>query len=89
MMGRATLLDRKLEIPVVIGSISELQQKILQHISTVNNANYRTLMKDIGKDRIMILQSVESPILQYHYYVYERKINPKYQESNLIFTLTH
>ena len=67
---------------------SELQQRILWHVGTTNNASYRTLIKEIGRDRITILQSVESLIEHYHY-IEKRKINPKYQKSRLIFMLTH
>src|SRR4051794_30833662 len=75
-------------IPVVTSFFSELQQKILKHIGTTNKASYRTLIKEIGRDRITILQSVESLIEHYHY-IEKRKINPKYQKSRLIFMLTH
>ncbi|MBV9176358.1 MAG: hypothetical protein JO297_04920 [Nitrososphaeraceae archaeon] len=73
--------------PTVISFFSELQQKILIHVGTIKNASYRTLVKEIGRDRITILQSIES-LIEYHY-VEKRKINPKYQKSRLTFMLTH
>jgi len=80
--------DEASKIAGLVPLFSELQQKILWHIGTTNNASYRTLVKEIGRDRITILQSVESLIEHYHY-IEKRKINPKYQKSRLIFMLTH
>ena len=73
-------------IPVLL-YLSDLQSKILRHICTTVNPNYETLVKEIGKDRITILQSLESLIE--HRYVVKRKVNPNYEKSKLFFVPTH
>ena len=73
------------QIPILL-SPSELQGKILSHICTRKNANYASLMKDIKKDRITILQSIES-LIKYHY-IEKEKIHPEHEKSKLIFIPT-
>jgi predicted transcriptional regulator len=73
-------------IPVIL-SLSDLQSEILRHICTTVNPNYGSLVKEIGKDRITILQSLESLIE--HRYVVKQKVNPNYEKSKLFFTPTH
>jgi hypothetical protein len=63
-----------------------LQGKILQHLCTTANANYKTLTKEIGRDRITILQSIES-LIKYHYVEKERN-NPQKEKSKLTFLPT-
>ena len=84
------------QIPTIIGSFTELQQKILSHIGRTYGANYRTLVEDLQRNRITILQSVESLIK--HQYVAKKQISPDesyiiYQRvgtiSSVIFLLTH
>jgi hypothetical protein len=88
--------DSSLQIPTIIGSFTELQQKILSHIGRTYGANYRTLVEDLQRNRITILQSVESLIK--HQYVAKKQISPDesyiiYQRvgtiSSVIFLLTH
>jgi len=73
------------QIPILL-SPSELQGKILSHICTRKNASYASLMKDIKKDRITILQSIES-LIKYHY-IEKEKIHPEREKSKLIFIPT-
>jgi hypothetical protein len=83
----STHLDNiRRRIPVLL-SLSDLQSKILGHICTTVNPNYGTLVKEIGKDRITILQSLESLIE--HRYVIKQKVNPNYEKSKLVFASTH
>jgi hypothetical protein len=60
-----------------------LQGKILRHLCTTANANYKTLTKEIGRDRITILQSIES-LIKYHY-VEKKRDNPQKEKSKLTF----
>jgi hypothetical protein len=73
------------QIPILL-SPSELQGKILSHICTRKNASYASLIKDIKKDRITILQSIESLIK--YYYIEKEKIHPEREKSKLIFIPT-
>jgi hypothetical protein len=63
-----------------------LQGKILRHLCTTPNANYNTLTKEIGKDRITILQSIES-LIKYRY-VEKERANPQNEKSKLTFLPT-
>ncbi len=63
-----------------------LQGKILRHLCTTANANYKTLTKEIGRDRITILQSIES-LIKYSYVEKERD-NPQKEKSKLTFLPT-
>jgi len=63
-----------------------LQGKILRHLCTTANANYKTLTKEIGRDRITILQSIES-LIKYRYVEKERD-NPQNEKSKLTFLPT-
>ena len=73
------------QIPILL-SPSELQGKILSHICTRKNVSYASLIKDIKKDRITILQSIES-LIKYHY-IEKEKIHPEHEKSKLIFIPT-
>jgi hypothetical protein len=79
--------DSSLQIPTIIGSFTELQQKVLSQIGRTYKASYNTLVEDLHKDRITILQSVES--LVKHQYVDKVKVFPDQPKSMLIFILTH
>ena len=63
---------------------SVLQQDILKHIVTTRNAGYDTLMVDIKRDRITILQSLETLVKRN--YVKKVEIGP-YFERNIKFML--
>jgi hypothetical protein len=63
-----------------------LQGKILLHLCKTANANYKTLTKEIGRDRITILQSIES-LIKYRYVEKERD-NPQKEKSKLTFLPT-
>ena len=52
----------------------------------IKNANYKTLIEDIGKDRITIMQSLNS-LVEWRY-IDKIKINPDFEKSKLIFSLT-
>lgn len=63
-----------------------LQGKILRHLCTTPNANYNTLTKEIDRDRITILQSIES-LIKYRY-VEKERANPQKEKSKLTFLPT-
>ena len=63
---------------------SVLQQDILKHIVTTRDAGYDTLMVDIKRDRITILQSLETLVKRN--YVKKVEIGP-YFERNIKFML--
>jgi predicted transcriptional regulator len=65
---------------------SELQKKILKHICRTQNADYKTISKATGRDRITILQSLQS--LMKRQYIYKQKIDPTRIKSKLIFQPT-
>jgi hypothetical protein len=74
------------KIPVVVGFFTDLQGKIVRHVGTNNNASYRTLMNDIKKDRITIMQCLNS-LIEWRY-IDKIKINPDFEKSKLFFSLT-
>jgi hypothetical protein len=89
-MGRPFVENPKIDdmirrIPVLL-SPTELQGKILCHICTMKNASYDTLIRATGKDRITILQSIES-LIKYHY-IEKEKVHPEHEKSKLIFIPT-
>jgi predicted transcriptional regulator len=65
---------------------TELQKKILKHICKTRNADYKTISKETGRDRITILQSLQ-PLMK-RQYVYKQKIDPDRIKSKLIFKPT-
>lgn len=73
-------------IPILL-IMSDLQSDILKHICTTLNASYKTLLEGINKDRITILQSVES-LIEYRY-VEKIRVNPRHKKSRLVFIPTH
>jgi predicted transcriptional regulator len=68
-------------------TMSDLQKKILTHICTTHNASYETLMEEMRKDRITIMQSLRS-LINYHYVDKKRKY-PQLEKSKVIFFPTH
>jgi hypothetical protein len=67
--------------------ITDLQKKILKHVCIRRNADYKTLSKATDRDRITLLQSLQS--LMKHRLVYREKDNPNWVKSKLIFKPTH
>jgi hypothetical protein len=67
-------------------SLSLLQERILKIACTRRNVDYALLMKEVKRDRITIMQSVDS--LAKHKYVKKDKINPEYEKSKLIISPT-
>jgi hypothetical protein len=65
---------------------SDLQEKILLHVCTTKNADYKTISKETDRDRITILQSLQG--LFRRHYVEKKKIVPQYEKSKLMFTPT-
>ncbi len=67
--------------------LSRLQENILLHVnereSKKMNADYSSLVNDLGKDRITVLQSIKS--LVRHHFVNEKKINANQEKSKIIF----
>lgn len=72
-------------IPVLI-TLSDLQKKILNHICSTHEATYRSLVQALKKDRVTILQSLKSLVI--YRYVEQRKMNPQYEKSKVIFVPT-
>jgi DNA-binding MarR family transcriptional regulator len=66
--------------------ITQLQAKILRILTTNSRVTYKTLIEQIRRDRITLLQSVESLILQG--YVEKQKINPEFERSKLVLRPT-
>lgn len=64
-------------------TMSDLQKKILTHVCTTYDASYESLIEDMKKDRITIMQSLRS-LINYHY-VDKRRINPEFEKSKVIF----
>jgi hypothetical protein len=79
-------LTEDLKIPVILSSLFPLQKKILQHICSVNDATYKTLMLYTDRDRITILQSIK-PLIK-HRYIEEKRLNAEIEKSKLIFSPT-
>ena len=73
-------------IPVILSSLYPLQKKILQHICSVNNATYKTLIQHTDRDRTTILQSLK-PLTKFQY-IEEKGLNPRVEKSKLIFSPT-
>jgi hypothetical protein len=73
-------------IPVVISYFTDLQTKIIRHVGTNSNASYSTLIEDIGKDRITIMQCLNS-LIDWRY-IDKKKTNPDFEKSKLTFSLT-
>jgi hypothetical protein len=73
-------------IPVILSSLYSLQKKLLQHICSVDNATYKTLMKHTDRDRITILQSLK-PLVKFQY-IEEKRLDPKSEKSKSIFSPT-
>ncbi len=67
--------------------LSSLQQKILDVICTNKNVTYKTLIQVTKKDRITVLQSVESLIKRN--LIEKQKSNPEYEKSKLVFKATN
>jgi hypothetical protein len=67
--------------------ITDLQKEILKHVCMRRNADYKTLSKATDRDRITLLQSLQS--LMKHRLVDKEKDNPNLVKSKLIFNPTH
>jgi hypothetical protein len=65
---------------------TQLQEKILRILTTNSRVTYKTLIEQIHRDRITLLQSVESLIIQG--YVEKQKINPEFERSKLVLRPT-
>jgi hypothetical protein len=65
---------------------SDLQERILLHVCTTTNADYKTISKETDRDRITILQSLQG--LFRRHYVEKKKVLPQYEKSKLIFLPT-
>jgi hypothetical protein len=72
-------------VPVIL-TLSELQLKILNHICSTSEATYRSLIQVLKRDRVTVLQSMKS--LVKNRYVEQRKINPQYEKSKVVFIPT-
>jgi hypothetical protein len=67
--------------------ITDLQIEIVKHVCMRRDADYKTLSKATDRDRITLLQSLQS--LNKHRLVYREKDNPNRVKSKLIFKPTH
>lgn len=72
-------------VPVIL-TPSKLQIKILNHICSTSEATYWSLIQALKRDRVTILQSLKS-LVKYRY-VEQRKVNPQYEKSKVIFIPT-
>jgi hypothetical protein len=63
-----------------------LQLKILKHILQTDNADYKTISKEVERDRLTIRQSIES--LSKKQCISREPINPNKKKSKLIFRPT-
>jgi predicted transcriptional regulator len=66
--------------------ISDLQTQILKHVCQTKAADYKTISKETNRDRITILQSLQSLINQR--YIKKQKLEPERIKSKLIFKPT-
>jgi DNA-binding MarR family transcriptional regulator len=67
-------------------SLSVLQQRILEIVCTQKNVTYKKLVKEIRKDRVTILQSIESLIKKN--YITKQRVKPEFDKSILVFKPT-
>jgi hypothetical protein len=67
--------------------ITDLQIEIVKHVCMRRDADYKTLSKATDRDRITLLQSLQS--LNKHRLVYSERDNPNRVKSKLIFKPTH
>ena len=65
---------------------TNLQNQILVHICKTKDADYKTISKETDRDRITILQSLQS--LMKRHLVNKEKVEPDKQKSKLIFKPT-
>jgi hypothetical protein len=77
-------LNQASEKPVE--GMTDLQKKILKHVCTRKNADYKTLSKATHRDRITVLQSLQSLIKRH--LVYQEKTNASRIKSKLLFKPT-
>jgi predicted transcriptional regulator len=66
--------------------ISDLQAQILKHVCQTKDADYKTISKETDRDRITILQSLQSLIKRR--YIQKQKLEPEHVKSKLIFKPT-
>lgn len=66
--------------------LTRLQEKIIRILTTYSRVTYKTLIEQTRRDRITLLQSMESLIIQG--YVEKQKINPEFERSKLVFRPT-
>jgi predicted transcriptional regulator len=66
--------------------ISDLQAQILKHLCQTKDADYKTISKETDRDRITILQSLQSLIKRR--YIQKQKLEPEHVKSKLIFKPT-
>jgi DNA-binding MarR family transcriptional regulator len=67
--------------------LSELQEKILEIVCTRESVTYKALIEETQRDRITVLQSVNSLIKQN--YIVKQKEHPEHEKSKLSFKPTH
>jgi predicted transcriptional regulator len=68
-------------------SLSDLQNNIIKFVSTNPNIDYKSISKEVDRDRITIKQSIESLIKKN--YIKKIKVYPNREKSKLGFSLTH
>ena len=65
---------------------SDLQESILKHICRTTDADYKTIIEDVKKNRITVLQALQ-PLLR-DVYIKQIKVDPKHKRSRLVFKPT-
>jgi hypothetical protein len=69
------------------GPVSELQWKIIRHICTTKDADYKSISDYTNRKRTTIIQSIGS--LMKHSYIEKVKVDPIRKNSKLIFRPTY
>ncbi|MGC1134744.1 MAG: hypothetical protein WA941_18095 [Nitrososphaeraceae archaeon] len=67
-------------------TLSALQQRVLEIVCTHENVTYKKLIRETRRDRITILQSVESLVKQN--YIIKQRLKPEFEKSIIIFKPT-
>jgi hypothetical protein len=65
---------------------SDLQERILKHICKTTDADYKTIIGDVKKNRITVLQALK-PLLR-GVYIKQIKVDPKHKRSRVVFKPT-
>lgn len=65
---------------------TDLQESILKHICKTTNADYKTIIEDVKRNRITVMQALQ-PLLR-GVYIKQIKVDPNHKRSRLVFKPT-